>query len=73
MALDLIEDEMVFPHWVTTEELIMFYTIAIVLAVLWAVGLISSYTMGGYIHILVVAAVVIVLVRLIQDRRHLHA
>ena len=51
----------------------MFYTIAIVLAVLWAVGLISSYTMGGYIHILVVAAVVIVLVRLIQDRRHLHA
>jgi hypothetical protein len=51
----------------------MFYTIAIVLAVLWAVGLVSSYTMGGYIHILVVAAVVIALVRLIQDRRHQHA
>lgn len=51
----------------------MFYTIAIVLAVLWAVGLVSSYTMGGYIHILVVAAVVIALIRIIQDRRHLHA
>ncbi len=51
----------------------MFYTIAIVLAVLWAVGLISSYTLGGYIHIFIVAAVIVVLIRLIQDRRHLHA
>jgi hypothetical protein len=44
-------------------------TIAIILLVLWALGLVTSYTMGGLIHILVVVAVVIVLVRLIQGRR----
>jgi len=44
-------------------------TIAIVLLVLWALGLVTSYTMGGLIHILVVVAVVIVLVRIIQGRR----
>jgi hypothetical protein len=47
----------------------MLYTIAIVLLVLWALGLVSSYTMGGFIHILLVVAVVVVLVRLIQGRR----
>jgi hypothetical protein len=44
-------------------------TLAIVLLVLWALGLVTSYTMGGLIHILVVVAVVIILVRLIQGRR----
>jgi hypothetical protein len=43
-------------------------TIAILLLVLYALGLVTSYTMGGLIHILLVAAVVIVLVRLIQGR-----
>ncbi len=47
----------------------MLMTLAIVLLVLWALGLVTSYTMGGFIHILVVIAVVIVLVRLIQGRR----
>lgn len=47
----------------------MLGTLAIVLLLLWAVGLISSYTMGGFIHILVVAAVVLVLVNVIQGRR----
>jgi hypothetical protein len=46
----------------------MLMTIAIVLLVLYALGLVTSYTMGGLIHILLVAAVVIVLVRLIQGR-----
>jgi hypothetical protein len=46
----------------------MLMTIAIVLLVLYALGLVTSYTMGGFIHILLVAAVVIVLVRLIQGR-----
>jgi hypothetical protein len=41
------------------------YTVAIVLLVLWGLGLVTSYTMGGFIHILIVAAVVLVLVRLI--------
>ena len=47
----------------------MLMTIAIVLMVLWLLGLVSSYTMGGLIHILLVVAVVIVLVRIIQGRR----
>jgi hypothetical protein len=46
----------------------MLWTIAILLLVLWALGLVSSYTLGGFIHILLVAAVVIVVVRLIQGR-----
>lgn len=43
--------------------------IAIVLLVLWALGLVSSYTMGGFIHILLVVAIVVILVRVIQGRR----
>ena len=46
----------------------MLWTIALILLVLWALGLVSSFTMGGFIHILLVAAVVLVLVRLIQWR-----
>jgi multisubunit Na+/H+ antiporter MnhE subunit len=47
----------------------MLMTIAIVLLVLWLLGLVSSYTIGGLIHILLVAAIVIILVRVIQGRR----
>jgi hypothetical protein len=47
----------------------MLETIAIILIVLWLLGLVSSYTMGGFIHILLVVAVVVILVRLIQGRR----
>jgi hypothetical protein len=47
----------------------MLWTIAVVLLVLWALGLVSSFTMGGFVHILLVAAVVLVAVRLIQGRR----
>ena len=43
----------------------MLYTIAVVLIILWLLGLISSYSMGGFIHILLVVAVIMVLVRLI--------
>jgi hypothetical protein len=46
----------------------MLWTIAVILLVLWALGLVSSVTMGGFIHLLLVAAVVVVLVRLIQGR-----
>jgi len=46
----------------------MLWTIAVLLLVLWALGLVSSVTMGGFIHLLLVAAVVIVLVRLVQGR-----
>ena len=47
----------------------MLETIAIILVVLWILGLVSSYTMGGFIHALLVIAVVVVLVRVIQGRR----
>ena len=47
----------------------MLYTIAVVLLVLWALGLVSSFTMGGFIHILLVVAVVMVLLQLISGRR----
>jgi hypothetical protein len=47
----------------------MLETIAIILLVLWALGLVSSYTMGGLIHVLLVIAVVVVLIRVIQGRR----
>jgi len=47
----------------------MLWTIAVVLLVLWALGLVSAYTMGGFIHILLVAAVIMVLVSLISGRR----
>ena len=46
----------------------MLWTIAIILLVLWLLGMVSSYTMGGFIHILIVLAVIAVLVRLIQGR-----
>jgi hypothetical protein len=46
----------------------MLWTIAVVLTVLWLLGLVSSYTMGGFIHVLLVAAIITVLVRLIQGR-----
>ncbi len=47
----------------------MWWTIAVVLTVLWALGLVTNYTMGGFIHILVVLAVITVLVSFIQGRR----
>jgi hypothetical protein len=47
----------------------MLWTIAVILIILWALGLVSSYTMGGFIHILLVIAVIVVLVNIIQGRR----
>jgi len=47
----------------------MLWTIAVVLLILWALGLVSSYTMGGFIHILLIIAIVVVLVNIIQGRK----
>lgn len=47
----------------------MLTTLAIVLLVLWALGMVSSYTIGGFVHILLVVAIVIMLVRIIQGRK----
>jgi hypothetical protein len=46
----------------------MIETIAILLIILWALGLVSSYTMGGFIHVLLVLAIVVILLRVIQGR-----
>jgi hypothetical protein len=50
-------------------EKLMLESVAIILIVLWTVGLVSSYTMGGFIHILILLAVVVVAIRLIQGRK----
>jgi hypothetical protein len=47
----------------------MFYTIALVLIIAWLLGIVSSYTLGGFIYILLVIAIVLVLIRLIQGKR----
>jgi hypothetical protein len=46
----------------------MLYTIALILIIAWLLGFVSSYTLGGFIHILLVVAIVLILVRLIQGR-----
>lgn len=46
----------------------MLMTIAVLLLILWALGLVSSYTLGGFIHILLVIAVIVIIVRIIQGR-----
>ena len=53
------------------EEQNMLWTIFVILLVLWALGLVSSYTLGGYIHILLIIAVAVLLIRIIQGRRPL--
>lgn len=47
----------------------MLYTIAVILIVLWLLGLVSSYTMGGFIHVLLVVALVVIVIQVIQGRR----
>lgn len=49
----------------------MLYTIAVVLLILWLLGLVTSYTVGGFIHVLLVIAVVVVLLRIISGRKPL--
>ncbi len=53
------------------KEIDMFWTIAVILIILWVLGLVSSYTMGGFIHVLLVIAIIVVLIRIIQGRRPL--
>ena len=49
----------------------MLYTIAVILLILWLLGLVSSYTVGGFIHLLLVVAIIIILVRVISGRKPL--
>ena len=47
----------------------MLYTLAVVLIILWLLGMVSSYTMGGFVHVLLVIAIVMILLRVIGSRR----
>jgi len=47
----------------------MLYTVAVVLIILWLIGFISSYTMGGFIHVLLIIAIVVILVNVINGRK----
>lgn len=47
----------------------MLWTVALILLALWLLGLVSSYTMGGFVHVLLVLALIVVLLRVIQGRR----
>jgi hypothetical protein len=49
----------------------MLWTIAVILVVLWLLGLVTSYTLGGFIHVLLVIAVVVVLINVLQGRKAL--
>jgi hypothetical protein len=57
-----------FHPYITHGGHIMLYTIAVVLIILWLLGLVTSYTIGGFIHILLVVAVIMILLRLISGR-----
>ena len=50
----------------------MLYTIAVILVVMWLLGMVSSYTMGGFVHLLLVVAIIVVLLRVIQGRKAYH-
>jgi hypothetical protein len=47
----------------------MLYTLAVILVILWILGLVSSYTMGGFIHILLVIAIIVIVLRLVSGRK----
>jgi Family of unknown function (DUF5670) len=59
------------PNNLQQKDLAMLWTIALILIILWLLGFVSSYTMGGFIHILLVVAIIVILVRIIQGRRPL--
>ena len=59
MSVDIATEKAIFT---------MLWTIAVILLVLWALGMVSSYTLGGFIHLLLLLAIVVVLIRVIQGR-----
>jgi hypothetical protein len=56
---------------ITVEErkMDLLWTIAVILIILWLLGLVTSYTLGGFVHILLVLAIIVILIRVIQGRR----
>jgi hypothetical protein len=66
--LDLVFDPVRGRRVRPESEFHMLWTIAVILLVLWALGIVSSYTLGGFIHLLLVLAIIVVLIRVIQGR-----
>ena len=60
-----------FCNWEVKEEANMLWTIFVILMIMWLLGFVSGYTIGGFIHILLVIAIVVVLIRIIQGRKPL--
>jgi Family of unknown function (DUF5670) len=60
--------ETIVHGWTLNGEAKMLETLAIVLVILWVLGLVSSYTLGGFIHLLLVLALVVIVIRVIQGR-----
>ena len=58
-------------RWFEPEEATMLWTIFVILLVLWLLGVVTSYTLGGFIHVLLVVAVVLAIMQLLQGRRAL--
>ena len=69
MDLDLREGESAGFTVINGKEGGMLWTICVILLILWLLGLVSGYTLGGLVHILVVIAVIVVVIRLIQGRK----
>jgi uncharacterized protein DUF5670 len=57
------------PAWMAKGEGNMLWTIFVILVILWLLGIVSSYTLGGYIHLLLVLALVVLVIRIIEGRR----
>jgi hypothetical protein len=73
-ALTVLSVHLEGPRWppdiqLRRLEMDLLWTIAVILAILWLLGLVTSYTLGGFIHILLVLAIIVVLIRVIQGRR----
>jgi hypothetical protein len=65
----ILRREFYFAIQQTRKENVMLWTIAVILVILWLLGLITSYTMGGFIHILLVLAIIVILYNVISGRK----
>lgn len=69
LAIAFVPNELVIREWSTKGGKLMLWTIFVILLVLWLLGVVSSYTVGGFIHILLVLALVVLLINIISGRR----
>jgi len=68
-SVDQMPEKSIYPRTLKKGRCKMLETLAIILVILWLLGVVTSYTMGGLIHILLVIAIVVIVIRLLQGRR----